>query len=117
MPLFSRVRQESRPLIIHIVFVCLMTITSGCSQPASLESPEAHASADALYTAITSRRHDLMSDVETRLQSLNQAGKLSQSAHEALTAIINTARQEQWQTAAENLDAFIRNQPAHEHAH
>jgi hypothetical protein len=95
----------------------LFAMICGCTQPAPLESPEAHSSADALYTAITSRRQDLMSEVETRLMSLNKSGKLSQTALNELTEIISIAKAEKWQNAAERLDTFIRNQPPHDHAH
>jgi len=100
-----------------ILCTAMAFIIAGCGGPAALESPEAFSSADALYTAITSNRADLVQDVDTRLQKLHESGKVSDAALNELKDIIKTARSNRWQEAAEALDAFIRNQPEHPHAH
>jgi hypothetical protein len=95
----------------------ISVMLTGCGGPAVLNSPEAAASADALYTAITSRREDLVADVESRLAALQKDGKLSPEANRELSEIIEEARRGQWQNSAEALDAFIRNQPPQQHKH
>lgn len=89
----------------------------GCGGPPALESDEAFSTADALYTAITSRRTELLDNSETRLSELKDAGKLSNAAFEALKEIIEHARAGDWQVAAEELDSFIRYQPFGRHSH
>lgn len=100
---------------VHCLAVLLLL--SGCSSPPPLESEEAHSAADALYTAVTSRRLDLLDQVASHLSDLSASGKLSADALAPLNAMIEQARAGQWQAAAEDLDQFIRHQPPHNHAH
>jgi outer membrane protein assembly factor BamD (BamD/ComL family) len=93
--------------------VLLIVLLAGCG-PSAVNSPEAERSVDALYTAVTSRRPELLDQCEQRLQQLLTEEKLTQTAHEELAEIIQQARQGEWQAAAETLDSFIRNQPADE---
>jgi outer membrane protein assembly factor BamD (BamD/ComL family) len=93
--------------------VLLMILLAGCGPPA-VNSPEAERSVDALYTAVTSRRPELLDQCEQRLKQLLTEEKLTPSAHGELADIIQQARQGEWQEAAETLDSFIRNQPTHE---
>lgn len=88
----------------------------GCG-PARLDSDEAHKSTDALYTAVTSRRADLLDAVEADLKKLVQEQKLSTEAMAELQSIIELARADSWQQSAEQLDRFIRKQPHRPHAH
>ena len=107
-----------RPMTKIFLIAAIVNFTAiGCGGPAVLNSPEAAASADALYTAITSHREDLVADVESRLSALLTAGKLSQDANRELAGIIMQARQGKWQQAAEALDAFIRFQPPQHDQH
>lgn len=82
-----------------------------------MESAEAFLTTDALYTAITSHRTELLDESKTRLKKLKQEGKLSTDAFESLAEIVEEARTGNWQAAAEELVGFIRNQPIHQHAH
>ena len=84
--------------------------------PPALESDEAFSTTDALYTAITSRRTELLDESEARLKKLREDGKLSTDAFESLADIIKQARSGDWQDAAEELDSFIRHQPPHQHS-
>lgn len=107
----------NRMFSVLLLLTFFLVSIAGCGGPAALESSEAFASADALYTALTARRTDLLQNVTTRLRALNEEGKLSEDALQELTEIIDIARAERWQEAAEILDAFIRNQPEHSHSH
>ncbi len=85
-------------------------LLSGCGGSPKLETEEATSTCDALYTAITSRRPQLLEDSENRLKQLKNDGKLSVEAFESLTEIIQQARSGDWQGAAEELDGLIRDQ-------
>lgn len=98
-----------------VLLLSLLLSVLGCGGPPALESEEAILTTDALYTAITSRRTELLNDSEGRLKELRDDGKLSAKAFEALAEIIQQARSGNWQDAAEDLDSFIRHQPPHKH--
>lgn len=95
----------------------LLFLVAGCGEPPALESAEAFSTTDALYTAITSHRPELLDESAVRLKTLAADGKLSSAALESLDAIIRQAQSGNWQEAAENLDSFIRHQLPHEHSH
>jgi len=99
------------------LLVGILLLVAGCGGPPELQSVEAFSATDALYTAITSHRTDLLDESATRLKALKDAGKLSTDAFESLTEIIKQAQLGDWQDAAEELDSFIRHQPPHEHSH
>ena len=103
------------PSILLLSLLLLSVL--GCGGPPALESEEAILTTDALYTAITSRRTELLDDSAGRLKKLRDDGQLSAKAFEALADIIQQARDGKWQDAAEDLDGFIRQQPQHGHSH
>ncbi|MCA9010073.1 MAG: hypothetical protein KDB01_10020 [Planctomycetaceae bacterium] len=103
--------------LARVLLAGFMLLIPGCGGPPALESKEAFSTADALYTAITSRRTELLDKSETRLSELQNAGKLSNAAFESLKEIIEHARAGDWQVAAEELDSFIRYQPSGGHLH
>lgn len=92
-------------------------VAAGCSGPPTLHTAEAFATADALYTAVTSRRPELLDEVETQLNQLHSQSQLSDKAKKDLDRLITNARAGEWQRAAEELDDFIRRQPHRPHAH
>lgn len=107
-----------RCVTIRRVFACLMTVmVIGCNSAPPLGSEEVSSTADALYTAVTSRRPELVDSVEESLNKLQADQQISPAAMIALQAIIDQARAGDWQAAAEELDQLIRNQPAHDHGH
>lgn len=83
----------------------------GCSRPAQIGGDElTFKEVDALYTAVTSRRTELLNASRQRLEALQAQGRLPQSAHAQLSQIIELADRQQWQTAAERLWTFMRGQ-------
>ncbi len=82
-------------------------LLSGCSR-IDLPHEESRMAIDALYTAVTSRRPELVETCENQLKELETAGKLPPSTASDLKRIIEQARAQQWQPAAEKLDALIR---------
>jgi hypothetical protein len=82
----------------------------GCGGEPALETPASRQVTEALYTAVTSRRVALLDQGEARVKQLQTAGDLSPSAAERLLEICGQARREEWQPAAEALDAILRRQ-------
>ena len=101
-----------RRVAMRRVSACLMLVMAiGCNSAPPLGSEEASSTADALYTAVTSRRPELVDAVEKSLNKLQAEQQISSAAMTALQAIIEQARAGEWQAAAEELDQLIRNQP------
>ena len=78
----------------------------GCSQTV-IESDNSRKAIDALYTAVTSRRTELVDACERRLKDLSTAGEIPSSTTQRLTKIIAQTRDQQWQPAAERLNELI----------
>jgi len=102
---------------IALASLAALWVVVGCGRPPVVESDEAFSTVDALYTAITARKIELVTDVERRLKALHADGKLSKPAMQRLDAILAKARAGQWQAAAEQIDGFIRHQPPRKHSH
>ena len=98
---------------LHTLTALLILIAAvGCNSAPPLGSEEVNSTADALYTAVTSRRMELVDAVEESLNKLHAEQQVSPAAMTALQAVIAQARAGKWQAAAEELDRLIRNQPA-----
>jgi len=82
-------------------------LAPGCGRTV-IESEESRKAIDALYTAVTSKRLDLVDTCEERIAELKTAGELPEATAKQLADIIGRARQQQWQPAAERLDKLIR---------
>lgn len=89
------------------LLVCL-----GCGGTPVIESLEGRKVAEALYTAVTSQKPELLDRTDQRLMELKSAGKLSEAAFARLTSISQRAREGNGRAAAEELDQLIRRQPA-----
>jgi hypothetical protein len=102
-----------RSVVVRRVFwYLILAMAIGCGSAPPLGSEEVSSTADALYTAVTSRRLELVDAVEKNLNKLNADQQVSPAAMAVLQAIIEQARAGEWQAAAEELDQLIRNQPA-----
>ena len=106
--LFVSGRALLRPLSALVILIAAV----GCNSAPPLGSEEVSSTADALYTAVTSRRLELVDAVEVNLKRLLEEKLVSPAAMTMLQAIIAKARAGEWQAAAEELDHLIRNQPA-----
>lgn len=87
--------------------VLAIVLLSGCSR-IELPHEESRLAIDALYTAVTSRRADLVDSCERQIHELESVGKLPSATARDLERIIAQARSQQWQPAAEKLDTLIR---------
>ena len=89
----------------------LAVFAIGCGRTPQLGPDEAtFNSVDALYTAVTARRTDLLTNCETRLRERHDAGKLPDAAWTELSSIIATSREGKWEAAAERLYDFMKRQ-------
>ncbi len=89
----------------------LLLFAAGCGGASQIGTDEeAFSGVDALYTAVTTQRADLLAQCKTHLTSLKAEGKLPAPAFSELEPIIAQAEQGSWRPAAERLYAFMRQQ-------
>src|SRR5947209_7421878 len=105
-------RPQGARLIGAIAVAGLLTwwlLTPGRSPQIGTDG-EVRKTVDALFTALTARDLNLLDDCASRLQALSAAGQLPQPAHACVAEIIDRARSDRWQSAAEELYRFIEDQ-------
>jgi hypothetical protein len=88
----------------------LLLSLPGCSTPQIGTDEHTFNTVDALYTAVCGKRPDLVDQCERELAELKSAGKIPDSAHSSLTAIIAQTRQGDWKNAAVRLSRFMEGQ-------
>ncbi|HVJ85345.1 MAG TPA: hypothetical protein VM452_06850 [Caulifigura sp.] len=81
---------------------------AGCGQSAVLNGEEARQAADALYTAVTGKRPDLLIACRKQIGELKSSGKMSDAGAQELLQVIDQADRGEWRPAAERLDVIIR---------
>lgn len=85
--------------------------TAGCSGTPQLNGDqESLGAADALWTAVTSKRSDLLEKSAVRIESLHASGKLPDDAFQSLQAVIVQARDGAWAEARQDLKTFVKGQ-------
>lgn len=83
----------------------------GCGRPPQVvDNEECFSAVEALWTAVTTRRIDLLEQSATEIDRLHKDGQLSKEGHEALYEIIQSAQKEEWMPAATSLKAFMLGQ-------
>lgn len=88
----------------------LLLMVAGC-RPAQIgPSDEVLGAVDALYTAIASRRVELLDKSASRIEELHTSGELPDAAHRQLKAYIEKSRAGKWDVAIRELHEFIRGQ-------
>ncbi len=96
---------------IRLVILLLLSLIIGCGRPAQMgPSDEVMSAVDALYTAISSRRVELLDKSAARIEGLHSSKELPDAAHRQLKSYIDEARQGQWDPAIRKLHEFIRGQ-------
>jgi len=97
-----------------VLLTCALAVLPalcGCGAPPQLGgNKEALAAADALWTAVTAKRTDLVETSAGRLAQLKQAGEISADASAALEAIVAQARAGKWDSARDDLKSFVKGQ-------
>ena len=93
------------------ISVVLSLVAGGCSRPNQVaHDPDCLKAVDALWTAVTSKRTDLLQQTDQELRRLEQSGQLSQSGHAELDVIIEMADAGRWTDAAQQLKWFMNGQ-------
>lgn len=110
MATIERLAGQPRVRIIGIV-VLLLAITfayrSIVASPQIGADEEALKTVDALFTAITSKDTERLTDCEQRLHSQRESGTLPASAARRLDRLIQQARGGQWDASAHQLYDFM----------
>jgi hypothetical protein len=89
----------------------LLAALAGCSGTPQLNGDEESlGAADALWTAVTAKRSDLLDKSAARIEELHTAGKLPDDAFQSLQGVIAQAREGQWAEARGALKAFVKGQ-------
>lgn len=99
-----------RLLVLPLLIVALCLSTGGCSPPQVLQNDECLAAVDALWTAVTARRTDLLDQAEAELERLYDAGSIPADGNAELGKIIDQAKSGEWEPAARRLKKFIQGQ-------
>ena len=95
---------------VLICGVCLLA-AGGCGSPPQMsDDPTSFKEVEALWTALGSKRADLLTQTEKSLNALHTAGKLPDDAHQSLQSIVDTAKAGDWQSARTTLRAFMEGQ-------
>ena len=88
-----------------------MLFLGGChSVPQVLGDEAVFKELDALFTAVTSQRRNLVDDCRGRLTKLHEQERLSDAGFAAVTKIITKTEQNEWADAAQHLYDFMRAQ-------
>ena len=83
----------------------------GCGGTAQIgQDDDCLAAVDALYTAVTSRRPELLEQSTARIETLHTEGKFPDGAYDSLQPITARAKKGEWEQAARDLYRFIKAQ-------
>ena len=104
-------RISRRKVLAWILVSCSPMIAIGCSRvPQVLQDEAAFGELDALYTAVTTKRTDLLKDCQQRITRLHDEKRMSDAGYEEIQAITSLAEEGEWSPAAERLYTFMRAQ-------
>lgn len=107
---------EMKPMGFRMRYgICLGLVAalwiSGCGRPPQVvDNEQCFAAVEALWTAVTSKRTDLLEQTATEINRLHTSGTLSDAGHEELDRIVQMARKTEWRPAAEELNEFMLGQ-------
>jgi hypothetical protein len=102
---------EFRRCVIAGLALLGLAFLAGCGGAAQIGKDEdSLAAVDALYTAVTSRRTELLEQSVARIDALHSEGKVSQDVHDALQPITARAKKGEWEQAARDLHRFVKAQ-------
>lgn len=96
------------------LFALSTIFSAGCgSAPQVAEDEAVFNELDALYTAVTSKRTDLLDACRERINKLHGEKRISEAGFAEVSAVIATATDGKWTDAAERLYTFMRAQRKH----
>lgn len=88
----------------------IVAMVAGCGQPQIGPDKEAFKAVDALYSAVSLRDEKLLTQCETALNTLREAGKMPEKASSTLNGIIKEAHGGAWESAQTRLASFMEAQ-------
>lgn len=102
---------QSQHVLKSICALVAILLIQGCGEPSQIvDDEECFSAVDALWTAVTSKRVDLLEQTATKLERLQSDGRLSAEGFDELRKIIDAARSEEWMNAAKSLRIFMQGQ-------
>lgn len=97
--------------ILAAILAFAAAATGGCGgQPQISGDRESLAAADALWTAVTARRSELVEQCATEVRRLHERAQMPDDAFESLEGVIAEAQAGHWDNARGALKAFLRGQ-------
>lgn len=100
-----------RAFVAPAVLIVCFTFLAGCGQTPQLGGDEACMNAaDALWTAVSAKRTDLLDQSANKIESLHSETRLPDGAFESLSNVVAIARTGEWIDARTRLRKFIRGQ-------
>ncbi|MES2793448.1 MAG: hypothetical protein V4719_27800 [Planctomycetota bacterium] len=112
-PSFSNRQSTPMNRWLAIILSCSLGImlVSGCQPvPQVLNDEAAFGELDALYTAVTSKRRDLLDACRKRISKLHEEKRMSDAGFDEIEEIVALTEQDKWTPAAEQLYNFMRGQ-------
>ncbi|MFO1023407.1 MAG: hypothetical protein U0903_22350 [Planctomycetales bacterium] len=100
---------------LFVVLSAVALLWTGCGPPQVLNSDESLKSLDALWTAVTSQKRDLLTTAAKDLKKIHDDKKMSDAGWSRIDAIIKQAESGDWQGAAKKLQTFIKGQRKQNH--
>ena len=101
-------RRQSWRQCVSAMLTLLVASSIGCGGSPEVTSEAGLKSLDVLYTAVTSRKPELLDQCAIQVNHLETSGDLSGSAADSMEGVIQLAEAGDWQQAAERLDKYIR---------
>lgn len=95
--------------LVLAILLCFVSLI-GCGSSPEVTSEEGRKCLDSLYTAVTSKKPELLDPCSSQIKTLETEGHLPPDSASFLQEIIEKAAAGEWQTAATELDAYIREQ-------
>ncbi|WP_437229439.1 hypothetical protein SH661x_001440 [Planctomicrobium sp. SH661] len=93
------------------ILTALCGLMSSCNRaPQVVADPAVFKELDALYTAVTARRSDLLQASQLRIGELHENKQLSDTGFHQISGIVQLAERGDWQDASEKLYHFMRAQ-------
>lgn len=100
-----------RVIAVLPLFAALVLFGAGCSQaPQVADDSAVFNELDALYTAVTSKRRDLLDACRERMTKLHDDKRISDAGFAEVSAVVALADEDKWMDSAERLYTFMRAQ-------
>lgn len=97
--------------LVSLLCIWSLMAFAGCNRVPQVLSDEAvFGELDALYTAVTTKRPDLLKECQRRIANLHDEKRMSDAGYKEVQAIVTLSEQNKWSSAAQRLYDFMRGQ-------